>query len=195
MIFRRWVAWSRGADAGLGMAAIAVGAVGGRGYGFGTMSFWLLKSEPDVFSFADLKSRPKKTEPWNGVRNYQVRNMMRDQMAVGDLGFFYHSSCAVPGIAGVVRIVREAYPDPTQFDPASEYHDAGSRREEPRWLMVDVRWQADFRTFVSLEMLRADPALGDMLILRRGNRLSITPVEQAHWERVCRLGGLEPDAF
>lgn len=121
--------------------------------------------------------------------------MMRDQMAVGDLGFFYHSSCAEPGIAGVVRIVREAYPDPTQFDPGSEYHDAGSRREEPRWLMVDVRWEADFKTFVNLETLRADPALADMLILRRGNRLSITPVEEAHWRRICRLGGLEPDAF
>jgi predicted RNA-binding protein with PUA-like domain len=158
------------------------------------MSFWLLKSEPDVFSFADLKSRPRQTEPWNGVRNYQVRNMMRDQMALGDLGFFYHSSCEVPGIAGVVRIVREAYPDPTQFDPASEYFDAGSRREEPRWLMVDVKWEADFAEFVTLEMLRSDPALADMLILRRGNRLSITPVEKAHWERICRLGGLRARA-
>ena len=154
------------------------------------MSFWLLKSEPDVFSFADLKSRPKKTEPWNGVRNYQVRNMMRDQMHEGDLGFFYHSSCPVPGIAGVVKIVREAYPDPSQFDPASEYFDEGSRPEEPRWLMVDVRWQADFQDFVSLDMLRADPALADMLILRRGNRLSITPVEKAHWDRICQLGRL-----
>jgi predicted RNA-binding protein with PUA-like domain len=154
------------------------------------MSFWLLKSEPDVFSFDDLRSRPKRTEPWNGVRNYQVRNMMRDQMAAGDLGFFYHSSCDVPGIAGVVRIVREAYPDPTQFDPSSEYFDAGSRREEPRWLMVDVKWEADFAEFVTLERLRSDPALADMLILRRGNRLSITPVEKAHWERICRLGGL-----
>ncbi len=158
------------------------------------MSFWLLKSEPDVFSFDDLKSRPKQTEPWNGVRNYQVRNMMRDQMALGDLGFFYHSSCDVPGIAGVVRIVREAYPDPTQFDPASEYFDAGSRREEPRWLMVDVKWEADFAELVTLEMLRSDPALADMLILRRGNRLSITPVEKAHWERICRLGGLRARA-
>lgn len=154
------------------------------------MRHWLLKSEPDVFSFADLKKRPKQTEPWNGVRNYQVRNMMRDQMAAGDLGFFYHSSCPVPGIAGVVRIVREAYPDPTQFDPASENFDAGSRPENPRWLMVDVKWQADFRTFVTLDQLRGDPALADLLILRRGNRLSITPVEPAHWERICALGGL-----
>jgi len=154
------------------------------------MRHWLLKSEPDVFSFADLKKRPRKTEPWNGVRNYQVRNMMRDQMAVGDLGFFYHSSCPQPGIAGVVKIVREAYPDPTQFDPASEYFDAGSKPEAPRWLMVDVRWEADFKHFVHLDTLRTDPALADLLILRRGNRLSITEVTPAHWQRICQLGGL-----
>ncbi len=154
------------------------------------MRHWLLKSEPDVFSFADLKKRPRKTEPWNGVRNYQVRNMMRDQMATGDLGFFYHSSCPQPGIAGVVKIVREAYPDPTQFDPASEYFDAGSKPEAPRWLMVDVRWEADFKHFVSLDTLRTDPALGDLLILRRGNRLSITEVTPDQWQRICQLGGL-----
>lgn len=154
------------------------------------MRHWLLKSEPDVFSFADLKKRPRKTEPWNGVRNYQVRNMMRDQMATGDLGFFYHSSCPQPGIAGVVKIVREAYPDPTQFDPASEYFDAGSKPEAPRWLMVDVRWEADFKHFVSLDTLRTDPALADLLILRRGNRLSITEVTPEHWQRICQLGGL-----
>ena len=152
------------------------------------MSHWLLKSEPDVFSFDHLKARPKKTEPWNGVRNYQVRNMMRDQMALGDLGFFYHSSCPVPGIAGIVKIVKEAYPDHTQFDPASEYFDAGSKREEPRWLMVDVKWEADFKTFVTLDMLRAEPKLADMLILRRGNRLSITEVQPQHWELICKLG-------
>ncbi len=154
------------------------------------MNHWLLKSEPDVFSFDHLKARPKQTEPWNGVRNYQVRNMMRDQMAVGDLGFFYHSSCAVPGIAGVVKIVKEAYPDHSQFDPSSEYFDEGSKREEPRWLMVDVKWEADFKAFVTLDMLRADPKLADLLILRRGNRLSITPMEAQHWGRICKLGGI-----
>lgn len=155
------------------------------------MNYWLLKSEPDVFSFDHLKRRPKKTEPWNGVRNYQVRNMMRDEMQIGDLGFFYHSSCPQPGIAGVVRLVSEAKPDPTQFDPGSEYFDAGSKREEPRWLLVDVRWEADFATFVSLEMLRSDPVLADLLILRRGNRLSITGVEEKHFERICKLGGIK----
>lgn len=154
------------------------------------MRHWLLKSEPDVFSFADLKSRPKKTEPWNGVRNYQVRNMMRDSMALGDLGFFYHSSCPQPGIAGIVKIVKEAYPDSTQFDPSSEYFDAGSKREDPRWLMVDVKWETEFKTFVSLDDLRAEPKLADMLILRRGNRLSITEVEPHHWEIICQMGGL-----
>ncbi len=155
------------------------------------MNYWLLKSEPDVFSFDHLKKRPKKTEPWNGVRNYQVRNMMRDEMQIGDLGFFYHSSCPQPGIAGVVRLVSDAKPDPTQFDPGSEYFDAGSKREEPRWLLVDVRWESDFATFVSLEMLRADPVLADLLILRRGNRLSITGVEEKHFERICKLGGIK----
>lgn len=154
------------------------------------MRYWLLKSEPDVFSFADLKSRPKKTEPWNGVRNYQVRNMMRDDMNLGDLGFFYHSSCPQPGIAGIVKITREAYPDHTQFDPSSEYFDKGSKPEEPRWLMIDVQWQAEFPTFVTLDALRADPKLADLITLRRGNRLSITPVEKSHWDRICKLGGL-----
>lgn len=154
------------------------------------MRYWLLKTEPDTFSFDDLKARVKKTEPWNGVRNYQVRNLMRDDMNLGDLGFFYHSSCPQPGIAGVVKIVREAYPDHTQFDPASDYFDAGSKQEAPRWLMVDVKWHADFPTFVTLDALRADPKLADLATLRRGNRLSITPVEKAHWERICKLGGL-----
>jgi predicted RNA-binding protein with PUA-like domain len=154
------------------------------------MRYWLLKTEPDTFSFDDLKARPRKTEPWNGVRNYQVRNMMRDEMNLGDLGFFYHSSCAEPGIAGIVKIVREAYPDHTQFDPSSDYFDAGSKREDPRWLMVDVKWQADFPKFVSLDDLRADPTLADLVTLRRGNRLSITPVEKAHWDRICKMGGL-----
>lgn len=155
------------------------------------MRHWLLKSEPDVFSFADLKQRPRKTEPWNGVRNYQARNFMRDQMEVGDLGLFYHSNTTVPGIAGVVRISRTAYPDPTQFDPGSEYHDPKSDPAAPRWLMVDVTWAADFPEFVSLDTLKQDPALDGMLILRRGNRLSITPVDPAHFEHICQLGRLK----
>lgn len=155
------------------------------------MKYWLLKSEPDVFSFDHLKKRPKKTEPWNGVRNYQARNYMRDEMQVGDLGLFYHSSCAEPGVAGIVEITRAAYPDHTQFDPTSEYFDAGSKKEDPRWLMVDVTFEADLPKFVHLAQLREDAALADLLILRRGNRLSITPVEAAHFKRICKLGGLK----
>lgn len=153
------------------------------------MRYWLLKSEPDVFSFDHLKKRPKKTEPWNGVRNYQVRNMMRDEMKVGDLGLFYHSSCEVPGVAGVVRIVSEAKPDPTQFDAKSEYYDKGSKKEEPRWLLVDVAWEADFKNFVPLTALRDEPRLADLLILRKGNRLSITAVDKKDFDLICKMGG------
>lgn len=154
------------------------------------MRYWLLKTEPDVFSFDDLKKRPKKTEPWNGVRNYQVRNMMRDDMKVGDLGFIYHSSCEVPGVAGVVRISSEARPDPTQFDPDSEYYDKGSKKDEPRWLLVDVTWEADFKNFVTLTALRDEPRLTDLITLRRGNRLSVTPVEKKHFDLICKMGGV-----
>lgn len=155
------------------------------------MRYWLLKSEPDVFGFDHLKKRPRKTEPWNGVRNYQARNYMRDDMNVGDLGLFYHSSCPQPGVAGVVKITREAYPDPTQFDPKSEYFDPTARREEPRWMMVDVTWEADLPSFVDLEQLRNEPELEGLLILRKGNRLSITPVEEKHFKKICKLGGIK----
>jgi predicted RNA-binding protein with PUA-like domain len=154
------------------------------------MRYWLLKTEPDVFSFDDLKKRAKKTEPWNGVRNYQVRNMMRDDMKVGDLGFIYHSSCEVPGVAGVVRISSEARPDPTQYDPDSEYYDKGSKKEEPRWLLIDVTWEADFKDFVTLTALRDEPRLTDLITLRRGNRLSVTPVEKKHFDLICKMGGM-----
>lgn len=153
------------------------------------MRYWLLKTEPDVFSFDDLKKRARKTEPWNGVRNYQVRNMFRDDMKVGDLGFIYHSSCPAPGVAGVVRISSEARPDPTQFDSKSEYYDKGSKQEEPRWLLVDVTWEKDFKQFVTLEELRNEPRLTDLITLRRGNRLSVTPVEKKHFDLICKMGG------
>jgi len=154
------------------------------------MQYWLLKTEPDTFSFDDLKKRPKKTEPWNGVRNYQVRNMMRDDMKVGDLGLLYHSSCPEPGVAGVVKIVSAAKPDPTQFDEKSEYYDKGSKKEEPRWLLIDVKWEADLKNFVSLEMLRNEPRLAELITLKRGNRLSVTPVDKRHFEIICKLGGI-----
>lgn len=155
------------------------------------MRLWLLKSEPDVFSFEHLKARPRRTEPWNGVRNYQVRNHIRDDMAPGDLGFFYHSSCPEPGIPGVVRIASEGRPDPTALQPDSDYFDPKSDAASPRWYLVDVEWKADFKRFVPLTELRGHPELADLLILRRGNRLSITPVEPAHFDVICRLGGID----
>ena len=156
------------------------------------MRHWLLKSEPDTFSFDDLKRRPKRTEPWNGVRNYQVRNFMRDDMKPGDLGFFYHSSCPEPGIPGVIEIVSEARPDPSALDPKSEYFDPKSDPDNPRWLLVDVAWRADFERFVALPELREHPELAELLILRRGNRLSVTPLETAEFQFICQLGGIDP---
>jgi predicted RNA-binding protein with PUA-like domain len=151
------------------------------------MNYWLMKSEPGEFSFDDLKARPDRTESWSGVRNYQARNFMR-AMRAGDLALFYQSSCAQPGVAGVMRIVREAYPDPTSWDPRSEYFDQACSPAKPRWDMVDVAWHGDFRRLVGIDLLRADSALAGMLILRKGNRLSVTPVTEDEFKRVCRLG-------
>ena len=155
------------------------------------MNHWILKSEPDVFSFADLKKRPRRTEPWNGVRNYQVRNFMRDGMKVGDLGLFYHSSCEIPGVVGVVRISGGARPDPSQFDPKSEYYDKASKKEDPRWLLVDVAWAADLKRPVPLGELRAETRLAGLMVTQRGNRLSITPVSPEHFAVICEMGGLD----
>jgi predicted RNA-binding protein with PUA-like domain len=150
------------------------------------MRYWLMKSEPDEFSIDDLAKAPKQTTPWFGVRNYQARNYMRDEMRVGDRAFFYHSSCPEPGVAGIVEISRLAYPDATQFDPKSPYYDAKSTRAEPRWVNVDVKLVQKTR-LVSVPVLRETPGLEDMVTLRRGNRLSITPVMPAEWRIVERL--------
>ena len=150
------------------------------------MHFWLMKSEPDEFSIDDLERAPKRTTPWFGVRNYQARNFMRDGMRVGDRAFFYHSSCAEPGIAGIVEICAPAYPDATQFDPKSAYYDAKSTRAAPRWLNVDVSLVKK-TALVTLPMLRATPGLENMVVLRKGNRLSITPVTPAEWKIVEKL--------
>ena len=145
--------------------------------------YWLMKSEPEECSIDDNLAAPKATVPWVGVRNYQARNFMRDAMKVGDGVLFYHSSCAEPGIVGVAHVASAAYPDPTQFDPKSPYHDPKSRPEDPRWLLVDV--QAERKTRVlGLPEMRTIPALADMVVLRKGNRLSITPVEPAHWKLI-----------
>ena len=149
--------------------------------------YWLMKSEPQECSIDDALSAPDRTVPWTGVRNYQARNFMRDLMRVGDGVLFYHSSCPEPGIAGIARVASGVRPDPTQFDPHSPYFDAASKPDAPRWLLLDV--QAERKTrLIGLPELRVDAALADMLLLRRGNRLSITPVEPAHWARVLSLG-------
>jgi predicted RNA-binding protein with PUA-like domain len=152
------------------------------------MNHWLLKSEPDAFSIDDLASRPRGTAPWDGIRNYQARNYMRDGMHQGDLAFFYHSSCATPAIVGICEIVSGAYPDHTAFDPSSKYFDADSDPGEPRWLMVDVKFRRRTRRLISLEELKqhADRLEGFPLI-RRGNRLSIMPVDKAHWDLILAL--------
>lgn len=144
------------------------------------MRYWLMKSEPSDVSIDDLAVLPGQRVPWYGVRNYQARNFMRDQMGVGDLAFFYHSSCAEPGIAGIVRVACPAYPDATQFDPASPYFDPKSSPEAPRWLHVDVQFVEKTR-LVGLPELRQHPELAGMRVLARGNRLSITPVDPAEW--------------
>ena len=149
------------------------------------MRYWLMKSEPAEFSIDDLVAAPKQTTGWFGVRNYQARNFMRD-MQLGEQALFYHSSCPEPGVHGIVKIARLAYPDPTQFDRKSEYFDAKSTREQPRWLQVDVELVRKTR-LVSLPELRSEPALAEMIILRRGNRLSITPVTLAEWKAVLKL--------
>jgi len=150
------------------------------------MQHWLMKSEPDVFSIDDLAKQPRKTEPWTGVRNYQARNFMRDEMRVGDYVLFYHSSCPQPGIAGIAKVSKEAYPDETQFDPESEYYDSKATRDNPRWFNVDVTLVRKTR-LLGLQELRSHPELADMHLLRRGNRLSIMPVSQAEWSFIQNL--------
>jgi predicted RNA-binding protein with PUA-like domain len=151
--------------------------------------FWLMKAEPDDVSIDDLAARPGQTVPWYGVRNYQARNFMRDDMRIGDQVFFYHSACAEPGIAGIAEVCKLAYPDETQFDPSSKYFDAkssrDSSRDSPRWVNVDVRFVAKW-PLVSLAWLRAQPALSDFRLLQRGNRLSIMPVSVEHWVLINR---------
>ncbi len=153
------------------------------------MRHWLMKSEPDVFGIDDLARAPRRTTAWEGVRNYRARNLLRDDFGRGDLAFFYHSSCDVPGIAGIVEVVRAAYPDPTQFDPASEYHDTGSTRAAPRWYCVDVRLVQRIVPVITLPELRkhASSTLHDMVVLERGNRLSVTPVTSAEWRFILAL--------
>ena len=147
--------------------------------------YWLMKSEPDTFSIDDLARVG--TEPWTGVRNYLARNYMRDEMRVGDGVLFYHSSCAEPGVAGLAQVASEAYPDPTQFDRKSDYHDPKSTREQPRWQLVDITFTRKLARTITLAELKADPRLDGFALLQRGNRLSILPVTKAQWNRILSL--------
>ncbi len=149
------------------------------------MKYWLMKSEPSEFSIDDLAH--VKRSAWDGVRNYQVRNMMRDEMQIGDLAFFYHSNAKPTGIAGIMEICQTAYPDPSAFDPENKHYDPRSKAEKPSWLMVDVKFQQKFRHILTLEQLRNHPALSDLLILRKGNRLSITPLAPSQWEIILKI--------
>jgi predicted RNA-binding protein with PUA-like domain len=154
--------------------------------------YWLMKSEPDAFSFEDLKNCPKKTEHWDGIRNYQARNFMRDDMQKGDLVLFYHSNAgAETGVVGLAEIVsKEAYPDHTAWDKKEKYYDEKSTQENPRWLMVDVKYRKPFKTPVTLKELKGQKSLADMKVVQRGQRLSIQPVEKKHFDRVCKMGGV-----
>ncbi|WP_307704318.1 EVE domain-containing protein [Variovorax paradoxus] len=149
-------------------------------------NYWLMKSEPDEVSIDDALAAPNATVAWTGVRNYQARNFMRDGMKVGDGVLFYHSSCPEPGIAGLARVASGIKPDPTQFDAKSPYYDAASKKEEPRWLLVDVQAVRKTR-LLALPELRAKPELAELVVLRKGNRLSITPVEPAHWKIIEKM--------
>ncbi|MFY7993248.1 MAG: EVE domain-containing protein [Bacteriovoracaceae bacterium] len=152
------------------------------------MKYWIMKSEPDVFSFSDLKKRPKQTEHWDGVRNYQARNYMRDEMKTGDLVLFYHSNAEVIGAAGVAQVTKEAYPDHTQFDPKSDYYDPKSTKENPRWFMVNVTFNKDFKRVVSLDEMKTHKELKEMRLLQKGNRLSVMPVTREEFEFIVKLG-------
>ena len=149
------------------------------------MAYWLMKSEPDVFSIDDLAKAGR--EQWDSIRNYQARNMMRDDMRIGDEIFFYHSSCKEPGVAGIAKVASKPYPDPTQFNKKSNYFDATSDKENPRWVLVDVEYVRKLSRTISLTEIKAEKSLADMILTRKGNRLSIMPVEKKHWNKVLSL--------
>jgi predicted RNA-binding protein with PUA-like domain len=151
------------------------------------MNYWLMKSEPDVFSIDDLENRPNQTEPWDGVRNYQARNMLRDEMKKGDLAFFYHSSCEIPGIVGIIEIAKEGYPDPTAFNPKHRYYDPKSKRDKPTWYLVDVKFKRKLKRTIPLTELRDKKPLQNMKLLQKGNRLSVMLVTKKEWDYILSL--------
>lgn len=149
------------------------------------MANWLMKSEPDAYSIDDLK-KDKRTH-WDGIRNYQARNMMRDDMRAGDNVFFYHSNCDEPGIVGIAKVTGKPYPDPTQFDPESKYYDPKSSEDDPRWILVDIRYVRKLKRTITLAELKQEDGLDGLILTRKGNRLSIMPVSDEHWEHILGL--------
>ena len=154
------------------------------------MAHWLFKSEPTVFSIQDLKSSPGQTTYWEGVRNYQARNLLRDEVKKGDLVLYYHSNAKPMGVAGIAQVTKSGYPDPEQFDARSKYFDARASKESPRWFVVDVKFVAQFEELVTLQTMKAAPGLADMMVTRRGARLSVQPVSPKHFKEVVKMGGL-----
>jgi len=152
------------------------------------LNYWLMKSEPDVFGIDDLKARPKQTEPWDGVRNYQARNFMRDDMKVGDRILFYHSNCKPPAAVGIARVASKPYPDPTQFDPDSKYYDPKSDPDDPRWILVDVNYVRHLKRPIPLQEIKDHAeALEGLQLIRRGNRLSVMPVSAEHFDYIVGM--------
>jgi predicted RNA-binding protein with PUA-like domain len=149
------------------------------------MNYWLMKSEPEDYSIDDLERDGR--EPWDGIRNYQARNMMRDDMKVGDKVLFYHSNCKEPGVVGIARVASEPYPDPTQFDKKSKYYDEKSNKDDPRWVLVDVEFEKKLPRTVTLSEIKANDKLDDMILTRRGNRLSVMPVSAKHWKIILGM--------
>ena len=149
------------------------------------MAYWLMKSEPDAYSIDDLERDGR--EPWDGIRNYQARNMMRDDMKIGDEVFFYHSNCKEPGIVGIMKISSDPYPDPTQFDRKSNYFDAKSSKDNPRWLLRDVEFVRKLKRTITLAEIRETKGLDGLILTRKGNRLSIMPIENKHWKKLLSL--------
>jgi len=149
------------------------------------MTYWLIKSEPDAYSIDDLERDGR--EMWDGIRNYQARNTMRDDMKIGDEIFFYHSSCKVPGIVGIAKVASEPYPDPSQFNKKSKYYDSKSDKDNPRWCLVDIEFVRKTRRIITLAEIKAQKSLDGMILTRKGNRLSIMPVSQKHWKKILSL--------
>ncbi|MDP7564276.1 MAG: EVE domain-containing protein [Arenicellales bacterium] len=153
------------------------------------MAYWLMKSEPDAYSIDHLRSQKRRTDHWDGIRNYQARNFMRDQMKMGDLAFFYHSNCSEPAVVGIMEIVSAAYPDHTAFDPNEKHFDAKSDPDNPRWLMVDVKFKKKLKMPITLQAIKAEKKLADMRLVQRGNRLSILPVTPSEWRHILKMVG------